>query len=273
MKKIILILSVFGLSPLIAQEVVNNDNPDTTKFNLPNMTVILIEGENGDSSRIEVENHEDEPREYEANDYAKWAGLGFGVNGLMNVDQSIGLKGGLAPYEIDYGKSLNVQFNIMQKRFNLGVPHIGITTGLGFEFSRYGFKQGNTLMANSDSTWMMIDSVNYRKNFLKTTYLQAPLLLEINTSRIPGKGLYLAAGVVGGYKIGTKIKQKIEVDGRDYKNVVRDDFNVNPFRLSATARVGFNDIVLYANYGLTSLFENNRGPELYPLSCGIQLAF
>lgn len=271
MKKIFLLLTLFGFNQGFSQELLKKDNPDTTKFHLPNMTIILVEHENGDSTEIDIEPAEEKPKEYQANDYAKWAGIGFGINGLMNAKQSIGLGG--SPYEIDYGKSLNVQLNLFQKRFNFGVPYVGITTGLGLEFSRYGFKYGNTLMANSDSTWMMIDSVNYQKNFLKTTYLQAPLLLEINTSRIPGNGLYLAAGIVGGYRIGTKTKQKIEVDGRLNKDVVRDDFNVNPFRLSATARIGFNNIVLYANYGLTSLFEKDRGPELYPLSCGIQLAF
>lgn len=246
---------------------------DTTRVKVGSTIIMIIENES-DSL-----NDDFDPRDghrgkdsYDSNDFANWAGFSIGINGLVNRDRSMNLPDEYDYMDIDYTKSLNVNLNIMEKRFEIGTKHIGITTGLGFEFSRYEFKNNTMLLSNSDSTWGRIDSIpTYDKNFLKTTYLQVPLLLDFTTASMESKSVSLAAGIVGGYRIGTKMKVKYHTDGSKYKDRVKDDFNVNPFKLAATARLSLGNTTLFATYSLTSLFEKGKGPEAYPVSVGLSI--
>ncbi|MCZ8285345.1 MAG: hypothetical protein O9353_07790, partial [Bacteroidia bacterium] len=63
----------------------------------------------------------------------------------------------------------------------------------------------------------------------------------------------------------------LEDDGLDLKLVRKDSYNMNPFRLNAHASVGYRNFTLYADYALTPLFENGKGPELYPFTFGVKL--
>jgi hypothetical protein len=49
------------------------------------------------------------------------------------------------------------------------------------------------------------------------------------------------------------------------------DYAMDDFRFAATARVGYGWVNLFANYDLNPLFEDGRGPELYPYSVGVKL--
>lgn len=235
-------------------------------------TIIIINHESESEGDEDFDPEKDVRIDYEPNKYANWAGFSLGVNGLVNKDRSMNLPDEYDYMDIDYTKSLNVNLNIMEKRFEIGTKHIGITTGLGFEFSRYEFKNNTMLLSNADSTWGRIDSIPvYDKNFLKTTYLQVPLLLDFTTASMESKSVSLAAGVVGGYRIGTKMKVKYHADGSKNKDRVKDDFNVNPFKLAATARLSLGNTTLFATYSLTSLFEKGKGPEAYPVSVGLSI--
>jgi hypothetical protein len=51
----------------------------------------------------------------------------------------------------------------------------------------------------------------------------------------------------------------------------RDDFHLHPFKMDATARIGWGWINLFGTYSLTSLFKEDKYPELYPFTAGITL--
>jgi hypothetical protein len=36
-------------------------------------------------------------------------------------------------------------------------------------------------------------------------------------------------------------------------------------------RIGYGNLDLYASYALTSMFQKNEGPQLYPFSVGITI--
>jgi hypothetical protein len=103
------------------------------------------------------------------------------------------------------------------------------------------------------------------------SFVNVPLLLEFNTSDKPHKSFHIAAGVIGGYKLTSRTKREYEIDGAAVKEIKKDDYNINPFRLDATVRVGYGDFTLFGTYSLTTLFERNKGPELYPFSVGIRI--
>ena len=113
---------------------------------------------------------------------------------------------------------------------------------------------------------------NYSKNRFKTWFINAPLLLEINTGNNKNKSFHISAGAIFGLNLQTKIKYKYkDVDGSTKKEKDKQSFNTNPFRVSLTTRVGYGMFNIFATYSLTPLFENNRGPELYPFTVGITL--
>ncbi len=96
-------------------------------------------------------------------------------------------------------------------------------------------------------------------------------MLEFNSSNSRSKTLHLAAGVLAGYKLTSKTKQEFTLDGYEYYVTRKDDYNLNPFKLDATARIGYGDFTMFATYSLTTLFEKNKGPELYPFSVGVRI--
>jgi hypothetical protein len=59
--------------------------------------------------------------------------------------------------------------------------------------------------------------------------------------------------------------------GEKSKEKNKGDFNLSPLRWGVTARVGYKDVSLFANYYMTSLFKPGRGPELYPFTIGLAI--
>lgn len=247
------------------------ENGDTTKLHFGKTTMLIIDNNEEKDGNSEVKNENDDD---ESDDHASWAGLGIGVNGLMTFDNTLTMTPENKFLELDYSKSITVNFNFAEKRFPVFREYVGITTGLGIQWNRYGFKNNYDISFNADSLYGVENtSVDYSKNVLKATYLQIPLLLEINTNKNQDKAFHLSVGVVGGYKLGSRLKTEWEMEGKDYKNKTKGHYHFNPFQANLTAIVGYNDISLYVNYGLTRVFEKGKGPQLYPVTAGILFNF
>ncbi|NJO92969.1 MAG: PorT family protein [Chloroflexia bacterium] len=113
-----------------------------------------------------------------------------------------------------------------------------------------------------------VPDVTFDKNKIATWCFTMPLLLEIQLHK---PNFYISGGIVGKVKVLSWSKQKYELDGGKFKDKTRSDFLMNTFRYGLTARVGFGFLKVFANYDLVSLFQEDRGPELYPVSVGISL--
>ncbi len=57
------------------------------------------------------------------------------------------------------------------------------------------------------------------------------------------------------------------------KNKIKGRYNLNPYQLNATARIGYKDFGVFANYSLLPLFETGLAEEAYPLTAGVSLSF
>lgn len=57
------------------------------------------------------------------------------------------------------------------------------------------------------------------------------------------------------------------------RNIVKNfnSFHLAPFKFDASVRFGYGIITLYATYSLNTMFQENRGPVLYPFTAGISL--
>ena len=97
-------------------------------------------------------------------------------------------------------------------------------------------------------------------------------MLEFNTSKNENHSFHIGVGAEFGYNIfQNRLKQEYSINGDEQKRKTKDDFNINPFRYSLTARVGYGKYTVFANYGMTSLFKANQGPKVYPFSAGISI--
>lgn len=259
-------------TPPAAPAPAEGEGDDTTKMNFGNVTMLIIEHDKNDKKgsesggvNVDIEDDEDE-----MGDFGRWSGLGIGVNGLLTFDNQLTMTPENKYLELDYARSVSVNFNFAEKRFPIIKNYLGITTGMGIQWNRYGFKNNYDIRYNADSLYGVENTaVNYSKNVLKATYLQIPLLIDINTSKIADKSFHISAGVVGGYKLGSRLKTRWEMDGQEYKNKTKGHYQFFPFQAYATAMVGYGDISLYLNYGLTRVFEKGKGPQLYPVTAGI----
>lgn len=278
MKK--LITSALGL--LIVWGAAAQEDPDTTRINLGEKEIIIISpgkvevkvGE-GDTLLVDDNGDYEEADEDDGrpNTETHWAGIEFGPTILLNSAMKSSFPD--APqWENDPGKSFSWNVNIIEHKFPIWKNHIGITTGLGFNFTGIGLKQ-QILNFENDSLWVTQDTVNkFQKNKLRATYLTVPLLVEFCTNGDgDDNGFFLAAGVIGGIRIGSSVKTTIEEDKREVKEVNRGTYALNAFRLDAAVKLGYNSWGLFANYSLLPLFDTDVTAAAYPLTFGLSYTF
>lgn len=276
MKKLMILSVCLALSlGTFAQEEVEPVEPkfpksDTTRVKLGDLNVTIVE----DKANTEGDGEDDDS--YSDSDLKKelthWGGIDVGVNMLLNSNNETTLPDGANWLDIDEARSLSWSFNLYEQKIRLVKDHIGIITGVGLTYNSYGLKNNVSVFSNSDSTFAMTDSLNtFDKNKLRTTYIKVPVMLEFNTSEDPKRSFHIAAGVIGGVRIGSITKQEYKVDDAKHKNRVKDDFNFSPITLDAAFRIGYGNLTLFANYGLTPLFEKDKGPEVYPVTVGLAI--
>lgn len=272
MKKIALIFTVMlGAFAMNAQ---NEAKSDTARFPLGEVEILVVSKPDttNDNSVDSLSNVIEEPKGPSKNDLTHWGGLDLGVNFLVNSDNKLKYPTNDEWIELDQSKSLSWRFNLFEQKIRIAKDYAGIITGVSLVYNSYSFDKNVALFGNSDSTFAVLDTVaQYSKNKLRATYLQVPLLVEFNTSNDPDRTFHVAAGIIGGWKIGSQYKQRFESDGKEYKVKVSDDYNLSPLTLDATARIGYRNLTLFATYGLTSLFKDDKGPEVYPVTVGLSL--
>ncbi len=225
-----------------------------------------------------------------------WAGIDLGINGFVNNSGSFNLNNdaNLALtnpkevtqfMELSYSKSWTVSVNFFEYFLKLKTHHFGLVTGVGMEWNNYELKHNVLLTAkggnhvftnvntyNQNYTWGEVDSnLTYSENRFKTFYINLPLLLELNTGNHKNKSFHIDAGAIFGINLQSKMKYKYNLNGDNKKTKDKQSFNTNPFKMALTTRAGVGWFTIFATYNLTPLFENNRGPKLYPFSVGVTL--
>ncbi|WP_421921091.1 outer membrane beta-barrel protein [Marinifilum sp.] len=253
------------------------EDRDTTKIRIGGKQINIIDGWHG--TRIKIERvHPWDPNqdkfflEKEPGFRGHWAGFEMGVNGFSDESYT-----GYAYdfMELDMAKSIAVNLNFLQYDISLQKERntIGLITGLGLEWNNYRFDNDITL-ATQNGVIQLVDLFEtypdwkIKKTKLTTLYLTVPLLLEFQIPvKYKKRRVHMSAGVVGGLRLGSHTK--IKHDGDKVKD--HDDFKLKTLRYAAHARIGYRSLNFFATYGLTELFESNKGPDLTPFTVGITL--
>ncbi|HKK58223.1 MAG TPA: outer membrane beta-barrel protein [Salinivirga sp.] len=258
-----------------AQEdtVTNEHTPDTTYIDLKNKRIIIIDKVGGSFDDFgDKEEDIREEKKHETKDFdSHFGGIELGLNTYMTPDQSLTL--GEEQYYMELEDSRSLEFNL--NLFDVAIPiideRVGLVSGLGFSWQNYKFDNKQLVLQN-DSSVLYYDSVSsksYKKNKLTTVFLTAPLALEF---QFPAgrKDVWFLIGGYAGVKIGSYVKL---VADDDDKSKTKEDFHLNTFRYGLRAAVGVNSWSIYATYSAKPLFKKDEGPELYPISVGVGLAF
>jgi hypothetical protein len=301
MKKLIILITIIFAAVYMYGQV-GEPKQDTTKIRIGSRTIIIVEdkttgkapevlieedteiGEADGSIEIDPEVRPDTKVDvrkkivpkYDASKYSRWTGFNLGFNQLINNSDFSALTESQQIWDNKPWSSNSWNINIIGQSLSIVKRHLLLTTGIGFEFRNFNFIDDFNLDRSESLVYHVPLDYELGKNSLRSSYVQVPILLEINTSKRPKKGLYLAGGLIGGYKMGSSMQQKYELDGQKYKIKIKDNkaFNLNPFQLMATARIGFNRITLFANADLLPVFKTDKvidGNDLGNLSIGLQI--
>jgi len=247
--------------------------PDTTRMNFGNKEVIIVTRSAEEIEEYDIEFDEDHDVRKPKTSEAHWAGVDFGFTMLMN--DNFGTDFANHPYwENDAARSQVWNLNLLEHKFNFGTPYVGLTTGLGFSFTGVAFNDNYVLSADADTVFASIDTVNsYTKNKLRASYLTVPLMLEFNTNANSNKSFYLAAGVVGGVRLTSRVKRNGEFQGRDFEERIKGRYALNSFRLDAAVRMGYQDWGIFANYNMLPMFDQGKTVSVHPLTFGLSYNF
>ncbi|MEX1188952.1 MAG: head GIN domain-containing protein [Bacteroidia bacterium] len=256
----------------------NLNSSDTTRITLGNKKIIILD--NDENTEIEIGDDVMVDGEIQNSSKPKkpsvpsiWSGFELGINGYLNSNNSFNMDSVNSDWALNYGKSVVVNFNVWEKTGRILKENITVTTGLGAEINNYRFDKNVRLLSDTIPVVATVESnVNYEKTKLVTGFLNVPLYLTFASNEFKnGKRLSISPGVTGAWRFTTYNKRVVNEDGDRNKSRNNDDFNLNPFRVNASVRLGYGSFILFANYSVTSMFKNNQGPDLMPFSAGIRL--
>ncbi len=200
----------------------------------------------------------------------RWFLLDLGFD-FLNPQESYVLDNGIDPFEQRIGKSTNVNIHLVQQKMPFAKGHMAFKYGLSLNMHKYMFDNPVVWDDTSPQVNILFDEEErYRKYRYSNTYLTVPVMLNFSSNpRRSIRSFYLG---VGGYA-GVLLSSNFKVKGGGDKDKERDNFHVNIFRYGLRGEIGFGPVVLYTQYALNEMFqeEENGGFVLNPFSVGIQI--
>jgi len=224
-------------------------------------------------------------KEEKAKSVGNWRGFSASTVSMIqfqgnmeDYDASLGARDGLGIVSGDVTQSWRVEFNPFEKRQRVLGEFIGLTTGLGFDWWRFGVDDLHRLQfedaSNSVTAEVLSpDSMQVTKNHVNAVYIRIPLLASLHTYKRGGNGFHLEAGVVGGFLLhGEYIFEQQNLSIHEYK---REDFPINPFQLHGRMAIGFGKMSLLGEVSLLPFFDESPldTPGMHSFSVGLQFRF
>jgi len=186
----------------------------------------------------------------------------FGLDVFTDIWQDI-------PNTIDPG-TINPGVNIFGSyNYNFGESNVSFSPGIGLGV--HNLYSDSWLRVNNDSAYFEVipDTLSYKRSKLTTTYLDIPIELRFKSK----SEFRIAVGFKFGFliKAHTKYKGDNYIEGTTDQVIIKQaKFNfVESNRYGFTGRIGYKWLNVWGYYQLSTLFENGKGPAMYPISVGI----
>jgi hypothetical protein len=173
------------------------------------------------------------------------------------------------PAELDE-KTINPGVNIFGSyNFMFGESNVSLSPGIGLGV--HNMFTDTWLRVTSDSAFFeaIPETLSYKKYKMTNTYFDIPIEL-----RYKSEGDFRIAV---GFKFGFLMKAQSKYKGDNYIEETSDQviiktgkFNfIEKNRYGFTGRIGYKWLNIWAYYQLSTLFEEGKGPAMYPISIGI----
>lgn len=206
-------------------------------------------------------------RKRSSNFSGHFTGVGFGAlyttDNLTNFNDAGGM---------NVAFSNEITFNPIGYSLPIIKGYFGMVTGLGMTWRNLHLGNNSHLVNNNGITLLEAapEGITYNYSRLRMFDLNLPIYLEIHPL---GKSeFYIMGGVLFGINTFTSYKVKYKNDNDKKISVVEGkDYNVNPFSVNYLVQMGWNDLGAYAKYTPTSLFKNDKGPDVQTFSVGLTL--
>lgn len=271
MKRVLILLVGIGMAlSSIAQTDTTQKQPDTLRIG--NMLIIKQPGSNTSQQvRKEVRNYERTRKPSAVSTNWLIFDLGF-TNYTDNTNYAGAEAQAFAPgsdkdwFKLRSGKSSNVNIWLFMQRLSLIKSVVNLKYGLGVELNNYRYSQ--PVKFNTNPTQVIMDNTtHYSKNKLAADYVTVPVMLNFNFTPRRKHSFGFSAGASAGYLYSSRQKTITDKDGKK-KN--RDDFDLNPWKISYIGELSLGYIKLYGSVASKSMFE--KGLDQTPYSFGIRFS-
>ncbi len=169
-------------------------------------------------------------------------------------------------FSLNNRKSSNVNIWIFMQKLNMIKHVVNLKYGLGLELNNYRYD--SPVIFQTNTTKVVIDnSKSYKKNKLAADYITVPMMLNFNLTPERRKGFGFSVGASAAYLYSSRQKT---VTLESVKHRERDDFELNPFKLSYLGELQLGPVILYGSIASQSMFK--KGLDQKPYNIGIRFS-
>lgn len=186
--------------------------------------------------------------------YVNAAFSGFVASGINEDD-----------LKLKTGKSRNINIWFFMQKLNIVKHVVNLKYGMGLELNNYSFENTKLVFAKNP-TIISEGLTDFNKVKLAADYLTVPIMLNFNFTPQRKNGFGVSGGISAGYLYSARYKTK---EGGDV-NKVKNDFNLERFKLSYVAEISLGPVRLYGSYALKNMWE--KGLDMKPYNFGFRFS-
>lgn len=180
-----------------------------------------------------------------------------------------------APDNVEF-RGFNPGVNVYAMRtFAIGKSNFAFAAGLGLGMHNI---YSNSLLQDTSGVSFFSKipdktpggkDIDYNKSKISLTYVDVPLELRFKTE----SGFRVSAGFKVGYLINAHTKYKGDdlEDGSKTKIKYSRLPNIQSWRFGPSFQIGYKWVSFMGFYSINTIFEENQGPAIYPISLGLTL--
>ena len=271
MKTFVLIALLSGMT---LSSFAQTDSTTADTIRIGGMIIVKKPGKDGNESRDVIISHR--KRSSLSNVSTNWfiVDLGF-ANYSDNTDYAAAQQSGFVTtgisskdnLKLQTGKSVNVNIWFFMQKLNIAKHYVNLKYGLGLELNNYRFDDKKVRFTENPTTVGIDPALEHaEKNKLAADYVTVPLMLNFNFTPQRYRAFGLSFGVSAGYLYSAR--QKVKMDGD--KDKLKDDFNLEKFKISYIAELNLGPVKLYGSMGIKNMWE--KGLDQTPYNIGLRLS-
>jgi len=174
-----------------------------------------------------------------------------------------------APSDMDL-RTINQGFNIFgMYNFQLAESNSFFSVGLGID-NHNMYSNTRIESVRADTVVFVPITENYKRSKVNLTYVSIPMEFKVKLK----SGVKFGAGFKIRYLLSSKDKYfgNMESEGGQVNIKRKTIFATEEYAYGFTLRVGYKSFNLFGYYQISNIFQQGKGPEMYPISVGLTIA-